>query len=262
VATILDQIVEQKKQEIETARSIVPLEMLLDRVQSQDPARDFCAALNAAAGVGLIAEVKKASPSQGVLREDFDPVAIARIYAAAGAHCVSVLTDTHFFQGQLDYLSQIRQAIKIPVLRKDFVIDSYQVLEARAAGADAVLLIAECLDAGKLQDLHDEIVAAGMAPLIEFYEPENLEKVLATQTRLIGINNRNLHSFETDLMHCIRLRQQIPDDRIVVGESGIRSSADVQQLATAGIDAMLVGESLMKSHDMGTAVQQLLGLTV
>ncbi len=230
--------------------------------QNRAPSLDFIAALRDPLKVSLIAEIKKASPSQGVLRQDFDPVAIARIYERSGASCVSVLTDSEFFQGRLAYLSQIREAIGIPILRKDFIIDSYQVSEARAAGADAVLLIAECLDGNQLFDLHDEIVAAGMAPLVEFYEPANLERVLDTQTKLIGINNRNLHSFETDLMHCIRLRQQIPMDRIVVGESGIGSHADVKRLAAAGIDAMLVGQSLMQSDDIGKAVRRLLGTEV
>jgi indole-3-glycerol phosphate synthase len=170
-----------------------------------------------------------------------------------------VLTDEVYFQGRLDYLRQIKAAVRLPVLRKDFILDSYQVLEARAAGADAVLLIAECLDDCNLRKLHNEIVALGMAPLVELYDPTNLPRVLQAGATLIGINNRDLHNFETDLNHTLRLRSQVPDTCVLVSESGIRTRADVERLASAGVDAILVGETLMGSPDIGVAVDELLG---
>jgi indole-3-glycerol phosphate synthase len=259
VPTILDQIVATKRQELERAKSLVPESVLRERVSAAPPSRDFLGALAQAGSIGLIAEVKKASPSKGVIREDFDPVAIAQTYQRHGATCISVLTDEPYFRGRLEYLSQIRQSIEVPLLRKDFIIDRYQVVESRVAGADAVLLIAECLDQGALQNLHDEVLELGMAPLVELYDPENLPRVLQIGARLVGINNRNLHTFEVDLEHTVRLRQQIPQDRIVVAESGIRTRADVEKLRMAGVRAMLVGESLMAQPDIGAAVDRLLG---
>lgn len=170
-----------------------------------------------------------------------------------------MLTDEPFFQGKLDYLREIRSAVSLPVLRKDFILDKYQVYEARAAGADAVLLIAECLDDCHLRSLHNEIVALGMTPLVELYEPENLPRVLDAGATLIGINNRDLHTFKTDLEHTLRLKEKVPDDCVLVAESGIRSRADVERLEAAGINAILVGETLMASPDIGAAVDALLG---
>lgn len=209
--------------------------------------------------IRLIAEVKRASPSKGVIRQDFQPLPIARTYQEHGAACISVLTDGPYFQGSLDDLRRIRQSVDLPLLRKDFIIDPYQVVEARAAGADAVLLIAECLDDALLKRLHDAILKLGMTPLVELYEPGNLAGVLDLGARLIGINNRNLHTFEVDLGHTLKLLDQIPDDRVVVAESGIRTRADVERLQSAGVHAMLVGESLMASRDVGAAVDRLLG---
>jgi indole-3-glycerol phosphate synthase len=193
-----------------------------------------------------------------VIREDFNPVEIAKTYAATGATCISVLTDVHFFQGSLDYLRKIRQAVDIPLLRKDFILDSYQLVEARAAGADAVLLIAECLDDCNLRKLHNEAIELGMTPLVEFYEPSNLPRVIEAGATLIGINNRDLRTFETDLQHTIGLRKQIPSDHLVVGESGIHLPEDVKLLADNHVDAILVGESLMAKSDIGEAVRNLL----
>ncbi|MFC1759855.1 indole-3-glycerol phosphate synthase TrpC, partial [Planctomycetota bacterium] len=210
-------------------------------------------------GIQLISEVKKASPSKGVIRDDFEPVSIAKTYEANGATCISVLTDKEYFQGDLEYLRAIRQQVDRPLLRKDFILDSYQLLEARAAGADAVLLIAECLDDCNLRKLHNEAVDLGMTPLVEFYEPENLQRVLDAGASLIGINNRNLKTFETDLNHTIRLRDKIPPECLVVGESGIHSNDDVRRLEDAGVDAILVGEHLMASDDIGQAVRNLMG---
>ena len=257
--TILDKIVADKLHEVAAAKARVPESQLREVLACAPPVRDFFAALNGRGTIRLIAEVKKASPSKGVIREDFHPVEIARIYQEHGAACISVLTDEAHFQGSLDYLRQIRAAVDLPVLRKDFIIDSYQVIEARAAGADAVLLIAECLDDAQLRTLHDEIVALGMTPLVELYEPANLPRVLAIGARLIGINNRDLRTFEVDLEHTIRMRREIPLDRRVVGESGIRTRADVERLQNAGVDAMLVGETLMARADIGAAMNELLG---
>jgi indole-3-glycerol phosphate synthase len=257
--TVLDQIVATKREEIAHAKAMLPEITLRHRLADAPPARDFFAAISAGPPVRLIAEVKKASPSKGVLREDFDPVAIARIYQQHGAACISVLTDAPYFQGSLDYLRRIRAATHLPLLRKDFIIDPYQVLEAREAGADAVLLIAECLNDNLLQRLHDAILELGMTPLVELYEPTNLPRVLHLGARLIGINNRDLRTFQTDLHHTLRLQQRIPRDRFLVGESGIRCRQDVEQLAAAGVQAMLVGETLMTRRDIGKAVDELLG---
>jgi len=257
--TILDKIVETKRAELAEARQRRPIETLRQLARQAPRPRDFLGAVGAARPVALIAEIKKASPSAGLIREDFDPVGIAQIYQAHGAACLSVLTDQPYFQGSLEYLRQVRAAVDLPVLRKDFIIDPYQVFEARAAGADAVLLIAECLDDRRLGELHELVLSLGMTPLVEFYDPQNLPRVLAAGARLIGINNRNLHTFEVDLEHTIRLRRRIPADRLVVGESGIRSRDDVERLAAAGVNAILVGESLMREQQIGRAVDRLLG---
>ncbi len=257
--TILDRIVADKLREVAAAKARVPEAALCDALASAPPVRDFFAALEGQGTIRLIAEVKKASPSRGVIREDFQPVEIARTYQEHGAACISVLTDWSYFQGSLDYLRQIRAAVNLPVLRKDFIIDPYQVLEARAAGADAVLLIAECLDDRQLRTLHDAIVELGMTPLVELYEPANLPPVLAIGARLIGINNRDLRTFEVDLEHTLRVRREVPADVRVVAESGIRNRADVEMLERAGVDAMLVGETLMARADIGAAMDELLG---
>jgi indole-3-glycerol phosphate synthase len=259
VPTILDKIVATKRTEIERARGAVPIAELRAKLKDAPPVRDFFAPLAAGGAIKLIAEVKKASPSKGVIRADFDPVAIARIYEAHGASCLSVLTDEAYFQGSLEYLRQVRLAVSIPILRKDFILDTYQLAEARAAGADAVLLIAECLDDCNLRKLHNEALELGLTPLVEFYEPANLDRVLAAGAQLIGVNNRDLKTFEVDLSHTIRLRERVPLDCVFVGESGIYSRADVLRLQEAGVDAMLVGESLMREADIGAAVDRLLG---
>ena len=259
MSNILVKIVATKRVEIERAKAAVPLDELRAMLKEAPPVRDFFAPLAAGGPIKLIAEVKKASPSRGVIRADFDPVAIAQIYEAHGASCLSVLTDEQYFQGSLDYLRQVRQAVAIPVLRKDFILDSYQLLEARAAGADAVLLIAECLDDCNLRKLHNEAIELGLTPLVEFYEPENLDRVLAAGAMLVGVNNRNLKTFNVDLEHTIGLREKVPLDCVFVGESGIDTPADVLRLQQAGVDAMLVGECLMREADIGAAVDRLLG---
>jgi indole-3-glycerol phosphate synthase len=256
--TILDKIVQTKRTEIARARATVSESELRARIVDAPPVRDFFAALAAEGPIKLIAEVKKASPSVGLIRADFEPVAIARIYEVHGATCISVLTDEPHFQGHLSFLTAIRAAIGLPVLRKDFILDSYQLLEARAAGADAVLLIAECLDDCNLRKLFNETCELGMTPLVELYEPTNLPRVLEAGATLIGVNNRNLHTFEVDLEHTIRIRREVPDDCLLVGESGIKTRADVEKLSAAGVDAILVGESLMRESDIGAAVDRLL----
>jgi indole-3-glycerol phosphate synthase len=226
---------------------------------SAPPVRNFFQPLAAGGPIKLIAEVKKASPSAGVIRADFDPVAISQIYEAQGATCISVLTDEPYFQGRLEYLERIRAGVALPVLRKDFILDTYQLMEARVAGADAVLLIAECLDDCNLRKLFNAACELGMTPLVELYEPENLPRVFDAGATLIGVNNRNLHTFEVDLEHTIRMRERVPGECVLVGESGIKTHADVERLAAAGVDAILVGESLTREPDIGAAVDRLLG---
>jgi indole-3-glycerol phosphate synthase len=259
LSDILSQIVSTKRDEITRAKASVPERELRARLKDVSPVRDFIAPLAKAGPIKLIAEVKKASPSKGVIRVDFDPVGIARAYAENGASCLSVLTDEKYFQGRLDYLTQIRNAVPLPLLRKDFILDDYQLLEARVAGADAVLLIAECLDDCNLRKLHNEALELGLTPLVELYDPANLPRVLAAGATLIGVNNRDLKTFAVDLGHCLRLRDQVPLDAVFVAESGIHSRADVLRLEAAGVDAMLVGESLLREADIGAAVRQLLG---
>ena len=257
--TILHKIVATKQREIAEAKARIPEAALRARLDNAPDVRDFFGALSAPGPIRLIAEVKKASPSKGVIREDFDPVAIAKTYEAHGASCLSVLTDVSYFQGSLEYLTAVRQAVSIPVLRKDFVLDPYQVVEARAAGADAVLLIAEWLDDCGLRSLVNRIVELGMTPLVELYEESNLPRVLDAGATLIGINNRDLHTFEVDFERTIRMREKIPADCVLVGESGINTRDDALMLEKAGVNAMLVGESLMRQADIGAAVDALLG---
>jgi indole-3-glycerol phosphate synthase len=257
--TILDKIVATKQREIAEAKARIPEAALRTQLAIAPEVRDFFGALAAPGPIRLIAEVKKASPSKGVIREDFEPVAIAKTYEAHGASCLSVLTDVSYFQGSLEYLTAVRQAVGIPVLRKDFVLDPYQVVEARAAGADAVLLIAECLDDCSLRSLFNRIVELGMTPLVELYDEANLPRVLDAGATLIGINNRDLHTFEVDFERTSRMREKIPADCVLVGESGINTRADAVMLEKAGVNAMLVGESLMRQADIGAAVDALLG---
>ncbi len=257
--TILDKIVATKRRQIERAKESAPEAELRSRLSDAPPLRDFFNPLAAAGPIKLIAEVKKASPSAGVIRANFDPVAIAKVYEAHGATCISVLTDEPHFQGRLEHLEQIRQSVSLPVLRKDFILDAYQLVEARVAGADAVLLIAECLDDCNLRKLFNAACELGMTPLVELYEPENLQRVFDAGATLIGVNNRNLHTFEVDLEHAIHLRQRVPDECVLVGESGIKTREDVRRLEAAGVDAILVGESLMREPDIGAAVDRLLG---
>jgi indole-3-glycerol phosphate synthase len=267
--TILDQIVNYKRtQEVPGRMRDLPLEAVEVRAADAPAPHDFIAALRSAPGVGLIAEVKRASPSKGVLRTDFDPIQLATTYAANGAACLSVLTDEPYFQGSLAYLTQIRQRLSsdstasdrvepVPVLRKDFIFHPYQVYEARAAGADALLLVAAILSDADLEELLSLTRGLGMAALVEVHSEEELTRVLPLAPRLVGVNNRDLRDFSVDLNTCLRLRPVIPSDVCFVAESGIHTRADVARLAEAGVDAMLVGEALVTAPDVGAKVREL-----
>lgn len=260
MTTILDEIVQSKRQEIANARERMPMRELEQQLENAPSVRDFRGALEKRTErMAVIAEVKKASPSAGIIRADFDPVQLAGAYQEYGADCISVLTDEPYFQGHLDYLREIRQAVDVPLLRKDFLIDEYQVVEARVAGADAVLLIAEILDDNALSLLVEKAFALGMQTLVELYDAENLTRVLSCGTQLLGINNRNLRTFETKLEHTIDLATRVPEDVLLVSESGIRTAADVQRLWDAGARAVLIGETLMRADHVGEKLQELVG---
>jgi indole-3-glycerol phosphate synthase len=260
MVSILDNIVAYKRREIAAARDRVPEAQLEERALRAAPTRDFRAALEGAPGMGIIAEVKKASPSAGLLRADFDPVGIARTYEQNGAACISVLTDEPSFQGHLDYLTAIRAGVSRPLLRKDFLLDRYQLLEARAAGADAVLLIAEILDEAALPRLLREARELGLQALVELYDRANLPRVLDSGARLIGINNRDLRTFQTRLEHTLDLIAALPADVCLVSESGIRSRGDIERLQTAGVRAVLIGETFMRAPDIGAKLRELRGI--
>lgn len=256
--TILDDILIRTRETIARDKQLVAPQTLREQAAAMAHCRDFHAAIAATDQVRLIAEVKRASPSAGLIRDDFDPTTIAKAYERGGAACISVLTDEPFFQGSLEYLRQVRSAVDLPILRKDFIVDEYQLWQARVAGADAVLLIAECLTPDELIELDSKATQIGLQTLIELYEPENLAAVLATSTRLVGVNNRNLKTFQTDLNHTVRLGKNIPKDRLVIGESGIRNAADVRTLKSGGVKGILVGESLMRQDDIEQATRNLL----
>jgi len=235
----------------------VSLEQLIASAAAQSPALDFIRVLSRPGSVNIIAEAKKASPSKGVIRQDFDPVAIARTYADNGACAVSVLTEEHFFQGRLEYLAQIRRDVDIPLLRKDFIINSYQVYEARAAGADAFLLIAAVLDSAQLRTLISLGTSLGMHALVEVHTGEELVSALKADPTIIGINNRNLNTFETTLETTLKLRPLVPDGIVTVSESGIATPDNIRRLRSCGIDAFLIGETLMREGDPGCKLKEL-----
>ncbi len=256
-ATFLDTIIAHKCEEVALQKQAKPLVAWKTEAVSAPPPRDFLAALRAP-GVSLIAEVKKASPSKGLLCPNFDPVRLACLYAANGAAAISVLTDARFFQGSLDDLRAVRQAVNVPVLRKDFIVDAYQVYQARAAGADAVLLIVAALDDGMLQDLYTLIRQLNMAALVEVHNAVELERALALHPRLIGVNNRDLRTFHVTLDTTAALRPRIPADVVLVAESGIHTPADVARLAALHVDAMLIGEALVTAENVGEKVKNLI----
>ena len=260
---ILDTIVEQKRREIaKLPARIIAAGDLRDAMLEHGERRDFLAALRQPrhGGIALIAEVKKASPSAGVICADFDPVRIAKEYEAAGASCLSVLTDEKFFQGSLDYLRQIRAAVKLPLLRKDFIIDERQILEAIEWGADAILLIVAILTNQQLQKFHTLATDAGLAVLVEVHDEEELESALQISPALIGVNNRNLRNFKVDLATTERLAARMTGTQkpLLVAESGIHTRADVERLKKCGAGAILVGESLMKGGAIGAKVRELI----
>ena len=256
---ILDTIVAHKRIELEDDKQRMPLNTLKRKVQDLPPTRDFRAALSTPNRVDLIAEVKKKSPSKGIIREDFDPVGIARTYAENGASAISVLTDREFFAGELAYLNAIREAVTLPLLRKDFTIDPYHIYQARLAGADAILLIVSLLTVAQLREFTEIGRSLGLASLVEVHTEEELELALTGGAEIVGINNRDLKTFHTDIATTFRLRASIPTDKVIVSESGINTHKDVTKLKAAGINAILVGESLMRSPNIGDKVRELLG---
>jgi indole-3-glycerol phosphate synthase len=255
---ILDEILEHKRRELERARSARPPETLKQAAEAQEgPTRGFARALREGPAPRVIAEVKRRSPSRGEIRADFDPVACATAYARGGAAAISVLTDEHYFGGHLSFLGKIRAAVDLPLLRKDFVVDSYQIDEARTAGADAVLLIVAALEQDALLALRDRAGALDLDVLIEVHDEAELERALDVEAELIGVNNRDLRTFETDLAVTERLAPRVPEGGVLVAESGIFTNEDLSRLARAGAGAFLVGESLMRQEDMERALSVL-----
>ncbi|MBE0612191.1 MAG: indole-3-glycerol phosphate synthase TrpC [Burkholderiales bacterium] len=260
MSDILDRILAHKAEEVAAAKRLRTLAQLRDAAHAAPPPRDFVAALKgkiAAGDAAVIAEIKKASPSKGLLRADFDPAAIAASYAAHGAACLSVLTDHEFFQGAPQYLAQARGACPLPALRKDFMLEPYQVYEARALGADCILLIAAALEVGRMQEMEALAQELGMAVLVEVHDAGELAAALALATPLVGINNRNLRTFETRLATTLDLLPDIPAGRMVVTESGILARADVELMRTHGVHVFLAGEAFMRAADPGTELEQM-----
>ena len=262
MSDILDQIVAVKHEEIAAAKKKRSLEAVREDALGRVLTRDFEGALRAKVAAGkaaVIAEVKKASPSKGVLRADFIPADIAQSYAEHGAACLSVLTDRQFFQGSADYLKQARASCDLPVLRKDFMVDAYQVYEARAMGADAILLIAACLADEQMAQLEAVARSLDMAVLVEVHDAAELQRALKLKTKLVGINNRNLRTFEVSLDTTLGMLKDVPADRLLVTESGILQREDVQRMRAAGVHAFLVGEAFMRAEDPGVALAALFG---
>ena len=262
MSDILDKIVAVKRQEVAAARQRMSLETMRADAESRVLTRDFVGALKAKIAAGkpaVIAEIKKASPSKDVLRADFIPADIAQSYAEYGAACLSVLTDVQFFQGEVDYLKQARASCQLPVLRKDFMVDPYQIYESRSMGADCILLIAACLDNAQMTDMEAIARSLDMAVLVEVHDGTELERALKLKTPLIGINNRNLKTFEVSLDTTLALRASVPADRLLVTESGILSRDDVLRMGAAGVNAFLVGEAFMRAPEPGEALAALFG---
>lgn len=255
---ILDTIIEHKRAELAAEQANIPLRTLEAQAQDMPPTRDFRGALTGDRNVKLIAEVKKRSPSKGIIRADFDPVSIAETYVRNGAAAISVLTDRHFFAGEIAYLRAIRETVDVPLLRKDFTIDPYHIYQARVAGADAILLIVAVLTPEAVRYFMAVAASLSLACLVEVHTREELDIALDVGAQIIGINNRDLRTFHTDLATTFALRKAVPADRVVVSESGIYSRADVRRLQESDVQAMLVGESLMRSADIGEQVRHLL----
>ena len=262
IPDILKKIVEHKKREVASSMAARPLNELRSMLSGLPVTLGFASALERTAGssrTAIIAEVKKGSPSKGIIRADFDPLKIAATYAENGATCLSILTDSRFFLGELSYIPAIRRIVNIPLLRKDFIFDPYQIFEAKVAGADAVLLIAAMLELPRLRDLFSQAMELGLDVLLEVHDEREMETAIETDCRLIGINNRNLRTFETSLSTTERLAKLAPKDCFIVAESGINTREDVVRLSGAGARAFLIGESLMREPDIGAKLRELLG---
>ena len=262
MSDILERIVAVKREEVAAAAKRKSLSVVRADAESRVLTRDFVGALRAKVAAGhpaVIAEIKKASPSKGVLRADFIPADIAQSYAEHGAACLSVLTDVQFFQGSIDYLKQARASCHLPVLRKDFLVDAYQVYESRACGADCILLIAACLDDAQMADFETIARSLDMAVLVEVHDGAELERALKLKTPLLGVNNRNLKTFEVSLDTTLGLRKDVPSERLLVCESGIHTRDDVLRMGAAGVSVFLVGEAFMRAPDPGEALDNLFG---
>jgi len=255
---ILDEIIENKISEVKASKNTLPLEQILEQFEDALPSRDFFDAINPNGALKIISEVKHASPSKGIFREDFDPVEIAKSYSAGGASAISVLTDQKYFKGNLNYLKNIRQNVDTPLLRKDFIVDPYQVYEARLYGADAILLIVAALDQPVLSDLLELTHSLQMNAIVEVHDEQELDRALEADARIIGINNRDLRTFDVDLNVSIKLSKKVPEDKIVIAESGISSIDDIDNLRAEGVHVFLIGETFMKAPDPGQKLNELI----
>jgi indole-3-glycerol phosphate synthase len=245
---ILDEILKHKREEVERRKRAIPIARLREKIGGYKPVRDFAKAISGNV-IGLIAEVKKASPSAGVFKKDLNPTELARKYESGGAAAISVITDSKFFMGEIGYLDEVRYAVNLPVLRKDFIVDEYQIVEARAHGADAILLIVAALDDSTLKGFIEMASELGMTSLVEVHDEEEVEIALRCDAQVIGINNRDLRTFRVSLETTKRLRPLVPEGKIIVSESGIKSPRDIAELEGIGINAVLIGEALVRSDD-------------
>ena len=255
---ILSRIIEEKRREVEEAKRQKPIEALIREVKGISAKSSFKKSISRPHHINLIAEIKKASPSKGILRGDFNPVKIGITYQANGASAISVLTDERFFEGHIEYIKKVKDSVSIPILRKDFILDEYQVYESVAAGADAILLIAELLATNEMKGLYDLATSLGLDVLMETHTEEDIEKALATGGSIIGINNRDLHSFKVDLGVTQKLIRLIPQNKIKVSESGIRTYEDVMFLKSLGVNAVLIGEAFMEAEDIASKMREVM----
>lgn len=255
---ILDDIIENKLSEVKASKSSLPLEQIVKQIENALPSRNFFDAINPDGELKIISEVKHASPSKGIFREDFDPVEIAKSYSSGGASAISVLTDEKYFRGSLNYLKNIRENVETPLLRKDFIVDPYQVYEARLYGADALLLIVAALDQSNMKDLLELTHSLQMNAIVEVHDAQELDRALDADARIIGINNRDLRTFEVDLNVSINLSKKIPGDKIVIAESGIGTIEDIDRLRSEGVHVFLIGETFMKAPVPGQKLNELI----